>query len=259
MLYEQTVQKLLAMKLGGMVEALEDLRSRPDMVDLSFEDRLALLVEKQWLLKENRALATRIKYARLKQQAAPEDIDFRHPRGLTRAQVDQLSSPEWIRCHQNCVITGPTGTGKTYLSCAIAQRACRNGFRALYSYAPKLFRQLAAAETEGSLTKWLKKLSRADLLVVDDWGIQKLGDHQTRLFVEILEDRCGSGSTLMTSQYPVASWHQVVGNPVLADAVCDRLVHNAYHIELAGESMRKLRRLDGEGCLSSADHIQGTD
>jgi DNA replication protein DnaC len=241
MLYEQTLTKLHSMKLQGMAEALNEQRSQTQIADLSFEDRLALLVDRQWLWKENRALTTRLRYAKLKIQASLEDIDFRHPRGLLRSMIDQLASSDWIKHHQNCIITGPTGVGKTYLGCALAQRACRDGYRALYYYAPKLFRQLATAHADGSFASLLKKLARADLVVIDDWGLDRLKEPQYRDFLEILDDRHGSASTLMTSQFATNSWHDVIGNPTIADAILDRLVHNAYRIELKGDSMRKLK------------------
>jgi DNA replication protein DnaC len=239
MLPEQTMEKLYAMKLNGVAEAWEEQRQQPHSTDLNFDDRLALLVERQWIWKENRALATRLKYARLRQAACLEDVDFRHPRGLKRATIDQLASCEWLRHHRNCLITGPTGVGKSYLACALAHKACREGFRALYYYVPKLFRELAVAQADGSLTRLLKKLARADLLIVDDWGLSPLKPDQYRLFLEILDDRQGNGATLITSQYPVNTWHELAGDPTVGDAILDRLVHNAHKLELKGDSLRK--------------------
>ena len=232
MLPEQTMEKLHAMKLNGMADAWEEQRQQPHSSDLSFDERLALLVERQWIWKENRALATRLRYAHLKQTACLEDIDFRHPRGLKRAAIDQLASCEWIRHQRHCLITGPTGVGKSYLACALAHKACREGFRALYYYGPKLFRELNLAQADGSLTRFLKKLARSTLLVVDDWGLTPLQPDQYRLFLEILDDR--TGATLLTSQYPVNTWHELIG-----DAILDRVLHNAFKIELKGESLRK--------------------
>ena len=165
------------------------------------------------------------------------DIDFRHPRGLKRAAIDQLASCEWIRHRRPCLITGPTGVGKSYLACALAHKACQEGFRALYYYGPKLFRELNQAQADGSLTRLLKKLARVDLLAVDDWGLTPLQPDQYRLFLEILDDR--TGATLLTSQYPINTWHELVGDPTVGDAILDRLVHNAYKIELDGDSLRK--------------------
>ena len=237
MLPEQTMEKLYAMKLNGLADAWEEQRQQPHSSDLSFDDRLAILVERQWIWKENRALATRLQYAHLKQTACLEDIDFRHPRGLKRAAIDQLASCEWIRHRRPCLITGPTGVGKSYLACALAHKACQEGFRALYYYGPKLFRELHQAQADGSLTRVLKKLARVDLLAVDDWGLTPLQPDQYRLFLEILDDR--TGAILLTSQYPINTWHELVGDPTVGDAILDRLVHNAYKLELDGDSLRK--------------------
>lgn len=239
MLSEPTLEKLYALKLNGMAQAWDEQRQQPHSADLSFDDRLGLLVERQWIWKENRALATRLQYAGLKQSACLEDVDFRHPRGLKRAVVDQLASCEWIRHRHHCLITGPTGVGKSYLACALAHKACREGFRALYAYMPKLFRELTLAQADGSLTRLLKKLARVDLLVIDDWGLTPLKPDQYRLFLEILDDRQGTGAVLLTSQYPVNTWHELIGDPTVGDAILDRLVHSAYKLELKGDSLRK--------------------
>ena len=166
-----------------------------------------------------------------------DNISFRHPRGLKRAAVDQLASCEWIRHQRHCLITGPTGVGKSYLACALAHKACREGFRALYYYGPKLFRELNLAQADGSLTRLLKKLARCHLLVIDDWGLTPLKPDQYRLLLEILDDR--TGATLLTSQYPVNTWHELVGDPTVGDAILDRVIHNAHKLELKGESLRK--------------------
>ncbi len=240
MLYFQTLEKLKALRLEGMAAALEEQRKQASVTKLEFEERLALLVERQWSWKENRALAARLKRAQLKiPNACLEDIDYASHRGLKRAQVEQLRASEWIQSHRNCLITGPTGVGKTYLGCALGQQVCRDGFRIIYYYAPKLFRALQQAQADGSLTKLLKSLQKARLLIVDDLGIGSVGAKQYRDFLEILDDRNGIGSTLITSQFPVAQWHEVIADGTVADAILDRLVHNAYRLELKGESMRK--------------------
>jgi len=239
MLYEPTIAKMLTMKLNGMVEALEEQRKTADMATWNFEDRLAMLVERQWLWKESRALTTRLKYAKLRQSACLEDIDYRHHRGLQRSVIDHLAGSDWIQYAQNCIITGSTGVGKSYLACALAQKACRDGYRALYFYAPKLFRELVAGQADGSLPTFLKKLAKTRLLVIDDWGLEKATAAQYRDFLEVLDDRHGVASTLITSQFPPARWHELIGDATVADAILDRLIHGAHRIELKGESMRK--------------------
>ena len=236
---EQTLNKLVSMKLNGLAEAYREQRAQARIQELSFDERLALLVERQWLWKENRALATRLAYAQLKESACIEDLDFRDGRGLKRSVIDQLAIGDWVKYHQNVLIIGPTGTGKTFLACALAHKMCREGYRALYFYGPKLFRELNLAQADGSLAKLFKKIAKAQVLVVDDWGLAKLDAARYRDFLEILEDRQGKGATLMTSQFPVNTWHETIANPTLADAILDRLIHNAHRIELKGESLRK--------------------
>ena len=238
MLTNQTMEKLQALRLEGMAEALEEQRRQTDISQLEFEERLGLLVERQWLWKENRGLARRLHLAQFKLGATLEDIDYRHPRGLKRAQIDQLRACGWVRRHHNCLITGPTGSGKTYLACALGHQTCRDGQRVGYYYAPKLFRELAAAQADGSLLRLLKRLKRTALLIIDDFGLAGLSGRQYRDLLEILDDRQGQGATLVTSQFPVKEWHQIINDATVADAILDRLVHNAYRLELEGESMR---------------------
>ena len=239
MLFTQTLEKLQASQLEGMVQSLEEQRQQNDIVSLSFEDRLALLVERQWLWKENRGLAIRLRNAQFKISASLEDLDYRSSRGLKRAQIEQLRASQWVKEHRNCLITGPTGSGKTYLACAVGHQACRDGAGTHYFYAPKFFRTLETARADGSLLPLLKKLARAPLIIVDDLGIVSVPGKLYREFLEVLDDRQGQGATLITSQFPVSQWHEVIADATVADAILDRLVHNAYRIELKGESLRK--------------------
>lgn len=241
MLNHPTLEKLRALRLEGMAQALEEQRRQADLSQWDFEERFGLLVERQWVWREDRALAARLHHAQLKVAASLEDIDYRHPRGLKRAQMDQLRASQWVAQHHNCLITGPTGSGKTYLACALAHQACRDGHRVGYYYAPKLFRELHSAQADGSLMKLLQKLARAALIVIDDFGIASVTGKQYRDLLEILDDRHGRGATLITSQFPVAEWHGVINDATVADAILDRLVHNAYRLELEGESLRKTK------------------
>ena len=230
------------MKLNGMVEALEEQRRSAQTAALDFEARLAMLVERQWLWKHNRAVATRLKFAKLRQDACLEDIDYRHNRGLQRNVIEHLAGGDWLKYGQNCIITGPTGVGKSYLACALAQKACRDGYRALYFYAPKLFRALSAGQLDGSLPGLLKKLASTHLLIIDDFGLEKASPSHYRDLLEVLDDRHSRFSTLITSQFPSDNWHELIGETTVADAILDRLIHGAHRIKLSGKSMRSPKR-----------------
>lgn len=241
MLNEQTKSKLYAMKLNGMATAYEEQCQQPRMAELSFDERLGLLVDRQWTWREERALKTRLQHAQFKLSACVEDLDFHAARGLKRSQLEHLASSQWVGHHQSVIVTGPTGTGKTFLACALGQKACRDGHRVRYYVASKLFRQLAAAHADGSFMRLSSRLQKTALLIIDDWGMEKLQEAQYRDFLEILDDRQGCGATLMTSQFPLKLWHDTIGNPTVADAILDRLLHNAHRLELKGESMRTRR------------------
>ena len=242
MLLNQTLDKLHALRLSGMAQAREEQRRQKDIRQLDFEDRLALLIERQWLWKENRRMAARIKTAQFKVAATLEDIDYRHPRGLDKSVMLSLASCQWIRKRHNCIITGPTGAGKSYIACALAHKACRDGFGVLYLRVPRMLHELAAARADGRYPRLLNSYARTNLLVLDDWGLSPLTDEQRKDLFEILEDRYDIHSTLVTSQLPISKWHQVIGDPSVADALLDRLVHNAHKLTLKGESMRKKHR-----------------
>jgi len=241
MLSTHNLDKLYALRLEGMAQALEEQRRQNDITDLDFEERLGLLIERQWIWQENRGTAARLKYAQFKIQCTLEQIDYRLPRGLKRASIEQLRTSQWVEENRSCLITGPTGTGKTFIACALGHQGCRQGHRALYYYAPKFFRALQIAYADGSLLPLLKKLARVSLLIIDDLGIASVTAKQYRDLLEILDDRHGQGATLITSQLPVEQWHQIIGDDTVADAIMDRLAHNAYRIALEGESVRKLR------------------
>lgn len=241
MLNQPTLEKLQTMKLHGMAEAFRAQLETADASQLSFEERFAMLVDQQWLWKENRALARRLRAAKLKERGVIEDIDYQHPRGLDRKLIRTLASSEWVRQHQNLLLIGPTGIGKTWLGCALAQKACRDGFTILHKRSSELFRELAVAHVDGSFGRLLTKLARIDILVLDDFAMAPLKDSERRDFLELCDDRYQRRSIILTSQLPLAHWHEQIGDPTLADSILDRLVHNAYRIELNGESMRKKR------------------
>lgn len=239
MLPHPTLDKLSALRLTGMHKALQEQLALPDIEHLSFEERLGLLVDRELTEREDRRLQTRLRHARLKQSACLEDLDTRTPRGLDKALITQLATGQWIRDGLNLLILGPTGVGKTWIACALAQQACRQGFNTRYLRAPRLFEDLYLAHADGRFPKLMAGYAKTDLIVLDDWGLASLDAAARRDLLELLDDRHGQRSTLVTSQLPVEHWHEVIGDPTLADAILDRLVHSAYRITLQGESMRK--------------------
>ncbi len=239
MLNQQTIERLTALKLIGMVEAFTDQMNQPDLDRLSFAERFGLIVDRQWSWKENNRMARYLKNARPKLNACVEDIDYKSPRGLDQSVMMRLVSCDWVSRHQNIIITGPTGVGKTYLACALVNKVCREGYRALYLRLPKLSYQMTLARGDGSYGKTITKLAKAHVLVIDDLGLSPMNDQERRDLLEIVEERHSYTSTVVASQLPVDLWHEQIGDPTIADAILDRLVHNAHKIALKGDSLRK--------------------
>jgi DNA replication protein DnaC len=247
MLTHPTLENLKRLKLLGMVKALEEQMNMAGIAEMEFFDRLGLLVDREIMEIENRRLKRKLDAAKLKQSACMEDIDYRHPRDLDKALMASLASCQWIASHRNILITGPTGVGKTYIACALAHKSCREGYSAVYKRTSRLLYDLAMGRADGSYRKIMSGLAKASLLILDDWGMAPLSTEQKHDILEVIEDRNGARSTVITSQLPVSSWHEYVQDPTVADALLDRLVHNAYRIELKGDSMRKKQAAGKEG------------
>lgn len=241
MLTEQTLERLYTMKLTGMADAFKDQLVQPAMNELSFEERFAFLVDQHWTWKENRRMRTLLRQARLKDNACVEDIDYKTPRGIDKSVILKLSGRDWLTHAQNIIITGPTGVGKTYLACALTNSACRKGFSALYKRAPRLFQEIAVARADGTYPKLMNKLLKTKVLIIDDFCITPMKDSERKDLLEVIEDRQGINSTILSTQIPVRNWFESIGDPTMADAILDRLIHNAHKLELKGESMRKTR------------------
>jgi DNA replication protein DnaC len=239
MLLQPTLEKLKNMKFYGMARALEEQLSSAEFDTFSFAERLGFLVDREHTERENRRLISRLRAAKLRQQACCEDIDYQATRGIDKSHIKQLVTCQWIRDRLNILITGPTGVGKSFIACALGHRACMDGFKVLYCRCSRLFGDLAVARGDGRYSKLMNNIAKTDLLIIDDWGLATLCDEERRDILEILEDRHDLRSTIVAGQLPVEHWHEVIGHPTLADAIMDRLVHNAYQINLKGESMRK--------------------
>lgn len=239
MLMQQTLAQLRALRLNAMADAVEHQRDRPALQELPFEDRLGMLVEIESQARETRRINRLLRTARLKVNASPEDIDYHPGRGIDKRQIASLLGGDWIQRGQNLFITGPTGAGKTWLACAFAHQAIRHGHLALYRRLPRLLEEIEIAREDGSLQRLRTQLAKAHVLILDDWRVAKIASRGRQDLLEVIDDRVGSLSLLVTSQMPVAEWHAFIGEPTIADAIMDRIVHNAHRIQLQGESMRK--------------------
>ena len=239
LLHHPTLERLQQLRLTGMARALAAQAQQADIGQLGFEERLGLLLDSEAAERESRQNAARLKRAKLKQAAAPEDVDFRHPRGLDRALFARLMAGDWVKAHHNVLVCGPTGVGKTWFACALGHQACRQGYSALYLRTPRLLEQLRIAHGDGSFGRTLQQLAKVDVLILDDWGLAALEENARHDLLEVIDDRAGSRSTILTSQLPVEHWHGWINDPTLADALLDRLVHNAYRIVMKGESLRR--------------------
>jgi len=252
MLEIHSLQQLRQLRLTGLADALEIQFSQPNTYeDLSFVERIGLAVQQEVTYRNDKRLQRLLKAARFKVAARLEDIDYHHPRGLKQSTVAGLQSNDWIKRHQNIVITGSTGCGKTYLACALGHHACHQGYGVRYYRATRLFEQLTIAHGDGSYLKLLAQIAKTDLLIIDDWGLEPLTQSQKNDLLEIMEDRHNSKSTIFTSQLPITKWHGFIAEPTLADAILDRLLHNAHKLNLKGESMRKLL-----STLTEGDHLK---
>jgi DNA replication protein DnaC len=237
------LDQLAQLGLTGMAQAFAELEASGEGATLIHADWLGLLIDREMTHRRDKRLVARLRHARLRHNAAIEDVDYRAPRGLDRALFHKLAGGEWIDAHDNLILCGPTGVGKSWLACALGHKACRNNRSVLYQRVPKLFADLALARGDGRYPRLMRALGGVKLLILDDWGLEPLGPEQRHDMLEIVEDRYGRGATLITSQIPVDRWHALIGDPTLADAILDRIIHNAHRLQLSGDSLRKQRAL----------------
>lgn len=242
MLTHHSLTQLKTLRLDGMARALEEQLTQPGASELSFEDRIAMIIDREVSFRDTKRVTRLLKQAKLKVgSACLEDVDYRSGRGLEKKLLAALGSGDWIRHHHNGLITGPTGSGKTWIACALGNAACRQGFSALYVRLPRLFEELRIAHGDGSFTRRLIALAKTDVLLIDDWGLAPPSAAERSDLLEVLDDRVGTRSTVITSQLPIEHWHEYLGEPTLADAILDRILHSSHRLSLAGESMRKAR------------------
>jgi DNA replication protein DnaC len=246
LLTHPTRDQLYQLGLAGMASAFDELQAAPQTAELSHAEWLALLIDREVTQRHDRRLKAKLRYARLRHHATIEDVDYRAPRGLDRALFQKLAAGDWIDVPQNLIVEGPTGVGKSWLACALGHKACRDNRSVLYQRIPRLFPDLALARGDGRYPRLMRALGGVKLLILDDWGLEPLGPDQRRDLLEIVEERYGRGATLITSQIPVDRWHDVIGDPTLADAILDRVVHNAHRLKLKGDSLRKKTAITAE-------------
>jgi len=246
MLSEETYRQLVDMKMYGLAAAFSEYLDQTDKDELTFEERFGLMVDREHTERQERRLKYRLNKAKLRQQASIEDIDYRHPRGLDRSVIQRLATCRWVANHEHVIITGKTGLGKTWLACALANKACRMGYTSLYVRVPRMLHDLYVAHADGTYPKVMNRLAKPDVLIIDDLGLSPLSDTERRDLLEVIEDRQGRRSTIVTSQLKVKHWHEVIGEPTIADAILDRLVSGAHRIDLSGKSMRPKKRASKE-------------